>query len=122
MYKLTNNNSVKRLSDEAFIPFDVSNRDYREYLAWLERGNVPEPADEVAPEPDFIEYSKSIKAPDFVVASPKPKDKPDEALKEAVKIAKRPHGTAKSIPEIVLNLINYIDDLENRVAALEKKR
>jgi hypothetical protein len=37
---------VQRLSDTAFIPFDPQNRDYADYLKWLEEGNVPEPADE----------------------------------------------------------------------------
>lgn len=38
--------SVKRLLDEAFIPFDPANTDYQQYLAWLEAGNTPEPAEE----------------------------------------------------------------------------
>jgi len=36
---------VRRLADNAFIPFDPQNRDYAEYLKWLEEGNAPEPAE-----------------------------------------------------------------------------
>jgi len=37
---------IKRLSDNACIPFDPDNTDYQEYLRWLEAGNTPEPAEE----------------------------------------------------------------------------
>lgn len=47
MYKTVNENMVKRLADNAFIPFDPDNRDYAEYLAWLALGNTPLPADEL---------------------------------------------------------------------------
>jgi hypothetical protein len=40
-------NTIKRLSDNAFIPFDPANTDYQAYLKWLDEGNEPEPADEL---------------------------------------------------------------------------
>jgi len=37
---------IKRIADNAFIPFDPANTDYAEYLKWLAEGNTPLPADE----------------------------------------------------------------------------
>jgi hypothetical protein len=44
MYQLTTSDSIVRLTDNAFIPQDGGNRDYREYLDWVEEGNEPEPS------------------------------------------------------------------------------
>ena len=48
MYQLLSNqfNTIKRLSDSAFIPMDERNTDYQEYLKWVAEGNTPEPADQ----------------------------------------------------------------------------
>jgi hypothetical protein len=57
MYKLQSNfdaqgNSIPTntvIKDgRLWIPFDPDNTDYQAYLKWLEEGNTPEPADEVA--------------------------------------------------------------------------
>jgi hypothetical protein len=51
MYKLIEANyggspCVRRLSDNACIPFDEQNTDYQAFLAWKAEGNEPLPADE----------------------------------------------------------------------------
>ena len=48
-YQLTKLNTILRLTDNAFIPFDPANTDYQAYLRWLEEGNEPLPAEEVNP-------------------------------------------------------------------------
>jgi hypothetical protein len=42
-YQLTNGDGVLRVADNAYIPSDPSNKDYAEYLAWVDEGNVAEP-------------------------------------------------------------------------------
>ena len=46
MFNQTESLSVIRLSDGSCIPFDPANTDYQAYLKWLEKGNIPLPADE----------------------------------------------------------------------------
>ena len=52
MYKLIKDfvtgetKTVKRLLDNAFIPFDPANTDYIAYLKFLEEGGQPLPADD----------------------------------------------------------------------------
>ena len=57
MYQLTSGDTIVRLSDNAFIPNDPGNRDYREYLQWIEEGNTPLPAPAPpAPGPDYLAF------------------------------------------------------------------
>jgi hypothetical protein len=57
MYQLTTSDTILRLADNAFIPQAPGNRDYREYLDWLEAGNTPEPAPAPpAPGPDYLAF------------------------------------------------------------------
>ena len=37
---------IKRLEDNAAIPFDPANTDAKEFALWLQVGNKPEPAEE----------------------------------------------------------------------------
>ena len=61
MYKLLSTmggECVLKTNDDASIssiPFDPANTDYQAYLAWLEAGNTPEPAEAPAAEVPAVE-------------------------------------------------------------------
>ena len=67
MYQLTTSTSILRLADNAFIPPDPGNRDYREYLEWVEAGNMPDPAPIVAP-PAPLTTEQKLEAAGLTVA------------------------------------------------------
>jgi hypothetical protein len=57
-YQLTQGDTILRLSDNAFIPPDEANTDYQTYLAWLDKGNEPQPAPEPEPIPELTTEQK----------------------------------------------------------------
>lgn len=61
MYKLTSGSAITRLSDGASIPADEGNRDYQEYLTWLDAGNTPAPIDP-EPVPTYAEALRALNA------------------------------------------------------------
>jgi hypothetical protein len=52
--------SVRRTTDNAFIPFDPANTDYQAYLAWLAEGNVPLAADALVPQENGDTFTLSL--------------------------------------------------------------
>jgi hypothetical protein len=58
---------IQRDEDGAFIPFDEGNKDYQEYLDWLDEGNEPAPPPaqptfpiEEPPPPDIMEVHAQV--------------------------------------------------------------
>ena len=65
-YQLTHYDTILRLSDNAYIPPDLANNDYREYLKWLEEGNEPLPPDPI-PEPEPLTPQQKLEAAGLTV-------------------------------------------------------
>ena len=66
-YQLITTDCILRLADNAFIPPDPANTDYRAYLAWVEAGNMPEPAPMIAP-PAPLTTEQKLEAAGLTVA------------------------------------------------------
>lgn len=63
---------VKRLADSMFIPNDLRNRDWREYLDWVTQGNTAAPDDPDPALPDLSDsdnLEKALKAILLVAAA-----------------------------------------------------
>ena len=67
-YQLTTGDTILRLADNAFIPPDPANTDYAAYLAWLEAGNMPEPAPEPPAPPAPLTTEQKLEAAGLTVA------------------------------------------------------
>ena len=65
-YKLIDEWNVLRVVDNASIPQYGGNRDYQEYLDWLDAGNTPEPAP-LPPSPVELTPSEKLVASGLTV-------------------------------------------------------
>jgi hypothetical protein len=68
MYQLSGGNGILRLADGAHIPPSPGNRDYQEYLDWVEAGNSPQPAPIVAPVADYQGFWEALMASSLYAA------------------------------------------------------
>lgn len=59
-YVLTSTSAVLRKSDQAFIPDDPANSDWREYLDWLAAGGVPDPYI-ASPPPKLVASARQVR-------------------------------------------------------------
>jgi hypothetical protein len=64
---ITTSDCILRIADNAYIPPDPANRDYRDYLEWVEAGNEPEPAPE-PPAPVELTPTEKLAAAGLTVA------------------------------------------------------
>jgi hypothetical protein len=67
MYQLTTGDTILRLTDNAYIPQDPANTDYAAYLAWVEEGNMPDPAPVPEPAP-VLTTEQKLEAAGLTVA------------------------------------------------------
>lgn len=110
-YQLTTNeHTILRVSDNAHIPDDPANRDYQEYLAWLDDGGVPDPAP-LPPEPP---------PPEPVDLPPVMPTDPNHAAPKAY-VDVELERLRQEIPPGLIPLPAEVAALRERIEALERK-
>ncbi len=68
MYQYTESDTIiKRLTDNAYIPCNLENPDYRLFLLWLDEGNIPTPAPVVAPEIAAPSINERLEAAELMI-------------------------------------------------------
>ena len=88
---------------------------YIHYTVGMEDRFIPASAatdGQIAPTQTEILFESPVRAPDFFVSSPKPKDDPALALADAIAEGAK---SSKSIALIVLSLVKYLEDVEKRL-------
>lgn len=106
MYKKTNNTYIIRVADNAIIPDDIKNTDYREYLAWITAGNTALPID-----------PKSQEELDFEEKVNKKKEEKNK-LTNDVLVKYLTEHTSEEIDTYIKNNITTLNDVKNIVIKL----
>ncbi len=106
MYKKTNNTYIIRIADNACIPDDPKNSEYKEYLAWLKAGNTAAPVDPKTQEDIDLENKAN-----------KIKEEKNK-LTSDVLVKYLTEHTAEEIDTYVKNNITTLNDVKNIVIKL----
>ncbi len=124
MYQLTNSMSIRRIADGAFIPVEIQNVDYANYLKWLEEGNTPKPVDlPIPPSPLEKIRAAELAADDYMRKASRIATL-ESALDKAMLM---PQAVGKTRVEVralyrqLNNTFRAIDDLEIFCEAERKK-
>ncbi len=110
-YKLQKGGSgVIRLKDMAFIPDCADNRDWQEYLKWMQGGNTPDPAET----PEEVAAEEAAAAAEKALIQAKAQDIADALPDWATVAAKFDRGTtalanATTIAAVKVVLLGLID-------------
>jgi len=67
------------------------------------------------PPPPYQEFTKPVKAPDFIVSTPKINADPEAALDEAIAEMEKGKGSEKSIALIALSLVKYLKSKKSKL-------
>jgi len=106
MYKKTNNTYIIRIADNACIPDDPKNTDYKEYLAWVNAGNTADPIDPKSQEDIDLENKVN-----------KNKEEKNK-LTSDVLVKYLTEHTSEEIDTYVKNNITTLNDVKNLVTKL----
>lgn len=68
MYKLTNFETILRLTDRTWITPDPASTDWQAYQQWLAEGNTPEPADPLPEPPAPVDPVEKLRS--FLASNP----------------------------------------------------
>ena len=121
MYKLTGI-GVLRLADRAYIPRDLGNKDWQDYLAWFAKGNTPAPLYDLEETRALklaqldVEYAKRL---DLATGASDSRSRDKQVRRTLRLMRKEMKGTANANE---INELNAMEAQVDAISALTDKR